>query len=542
MKPSARYNPHMAADLPGDEPPPPPDLTGRTLGDFQVLRKIGQGGMGQVYLARQLSLKRQVALKILRDDHTANPTALKRFQAEAEAVARISHPNIVQVYAVGEHDGQRYMALEYVDGRNLRDHLERKGPPELLVAVAILRQIAAALQRAAELGLVHRDIKPENILLTRKVEVKVTDFGLSRYFAGDGQPLSLTQSGVTLGTPLYMSPEQVQGQAVDHRSDLYSFGVTAYHLLAGFPPFKGNTAFEVAAKHVQQDPEPLATFRPDLPADLLALVHRLMAKNPAERYQSAKDVIRDLGKVQKGLTAAAPTATQPMAPLAVSLSSSAVGPVPPPAAPAAPGRWPWRVAAGTLVLFVGGVGWWLATLADPRAEPTSPTNGGLPDVRASTPLVSGREVVLRDKVRKGPAYSRDHQTAGFELGLLLVGERRWDEADEAFRQLEPGTRPNKSDAMPVPPLLLCRLGQAIVLSHQDRWKESDKKFEEALGVMPQRAQMRAAMERLCFEHPAIGQAVAEAVTRNADNAPRGEKQSGLVAWLRTPSGLMGGPK
>jgi hypothetical protein len=128
------------------------------------------------------------------------------------------------------------------------------------------------------------------------------------------------------------------------------------------------------------------------------------------------------------------------------------------------------------------------------------------------------------------------------LGLLLVNERRWDEADEAFRQLEPGTKPNKADAMPVPPLMLSKLGQAIVLAHQDKCKESDKRFEEALGVMPQRAQMRAAMERLCFEHPAIGQAVAEAVTRNADNTPRGEKQSGLVAWLRTPSGLMGGPK
>jgi serine/threonine protein kinase len=291
-----RYNPLMSADSPASA-----DLTGRTLGDFQVLRKIGQGGMGQVYLARQLSLKRQVALKILRDDHTANAVALQRFQAEAEAVARISHPNIVQVHAVGEAGGLRFMALEYVDGRNLRDYLDRKGPPELPVAVAILKQVAAALQRAAEAGLVHRDVKPENILLTRKVEVKVADFGLSRVFAADDrQPLSLTQTGMTLGTPLYMSPEQVQGQPADHRSDLYSLGVTAYHLLAGFPPFKGANAFEVAIQHVQRDPEPLTSYRPDLPPDLIALVHRLMAKHPADRPQSAKDVIRDLGKIQKG--------------------------------------------------------------------------------------------------------------------------------------------------------------------------------------------------------------------------------------------------
>ncbi|MGL4422425.1 MAG: serine/threonine-protein kinase, partial [Gemmataceae bacterium] len=142
----------------------PPDLTGRTLGDFHIRRLLGRGGMGQVYLAQQLSLKRQVALKFLRTDLMQNETALKRFQAEAEAVARINHPNIVQVYAIGEHDGLRYMALEYVEGRNLRHYLEKKGPPELPVALAILRQTAAALARASELGIVHRDIKPENIL------------------------------------------------------------------------------------------------------------------------------------------------------------------------------------------------------------------------------------------------------------------------------------------------------------------------------------------------------------------------------------------
>src|SRR5437868_2237712 len=169
--------------MPETAPEPPLDLSGRTVGDFQVLRKIGQGGMGQVYLARQLSLKREVALKILSKELADSPTALNRFQAEAEAVARVTHANIVQVYAVGEQDGLRYMALEYVEGRNLRDYLARKGPPELPLALAVMRQVAAALQRASEIGIVHRDIKPENILVTRKAEVKVADFGLSRDFA-----------------------------------------------------------------------------------------------------------------------------------------------------------------------------------------------------------------------------------------------------------------------------------------------------------------------------------------------------------------------
>src|SRR5262249_34971889 len=155
-----------AANPPGAEL----DLTGRTLRDFQVLRRIGKGGMGQVYLAEQISLKRKVALKILRPDLAANPLEMRRFRAEAEVVARATHPNIVGVYAFEECNGLHYMALEYVEGRNLRDYLLRKGSPDVLRALSIMRQVAAALQRAAELGIVHRDVKPENILLTRKGE------------------------------------------------------------------------------------------------------------------------------------------------------------------------------------------------------------------------------------------------------------------------------------------------------------------------------------------------------------------------------------
>src|SRR5262245_59108063 len=175
-----------------------PDLAGRVLGDYQILRRLGQGGMGSVYLAEQASLKRKVALKILRADLAANANALQRFEAEAHAVARATHANIVQVYAIGACEGLHFMALEYVEGRNLREFVARKGSPEVLLALSIMRQVAASLQRASELGIVHRDIKPENILLTRKGEVKVADFGLSRVREGDKPPLNLTQSGVTM--------------------------------------------------------------------------------------------------------------------------------------------------------------------------------------------------------------------------------------------------------------------------------------------------------------------------------------------------------
>src|SRR5262249_12849269 len=147
----------------------------------------------------------------------------------------------------------------------------------------------------------HRDVKPENILLTRKGEVKVADFGLSRCFADDRQPLNLTQSGVTMGTPLYMSPEQVEGRPVDPRTDIYSFGVTCYHLLAGQPPFRAQPPSEVATQHVNAEPTPLPAVRPDLPAELCAVVHKMMAKKPEDRYQTCREIVRDLVRLRDGL-------------------------------------------------------------------------------------------------------------------------------------------------------------------------------------------------------------------------------------------------
>ena len=182
------------------------DLSGRVFGGFRIVRRLGQGGMGQVYLAEQVSLKRLVALKFLKPQLAENKTALERFKLEAEAVARTSHANIVQIYTVGEENGIHYMALEYVEGKNLREFIEKKGPPDVKLGLRIMSQVAAALQTASELGIVHRDIKPENILINRKGEVKVADFGLSWPRNKDS---NLTESGIAMGTPLYMSPEQV---------------------------------------------------------------------------------------------------------------------------------------------------------------------------------------------------------------------------------------------------------------------------------------------------------------------------------------------
>lgn len=273
---------------------PEPDLSGRQVGDYQLLRRLGRGGMADVYLAEQLSLRRQVALKVLKRNLAGDEAYIRRFQNEAQAAAKLVHANIVQIYEVGCADGTYYISQEYVPGQNLKQLLARLGHGvDAVQAVNIIRQAAAALHKAAEQKIIHRDIKPENIMITPAGEVKVADFGLAR-ISRDGEALNLTQVGITMGTPLYMSPEQVEGRAVDPRSDIYSLGVTCYHMLAGHPPFDGPTALNVAVQHLKNEPKRLEAVCPNLPDGLCRVVHKMLAKKPDERYQRAIDVLKDL--------------------------------------------------------------------------------------------------------------------------------------------------------------------------------------------------------------------------------------------------------
>ncbi|MCA8998089.1 MAG: serine/threonine protein kinase [Planctomycetaceae bacterium] len=272
---------------------------GAQLGEFRLLRRLGKGGMAEVWLAEQITLRRNVAVKLLRPELMEDGTYVQRFQTEAKAAAGLNHPNIVQVYTVGCEQGQHYIAQEYVQGQTLKAFLQKRGPLDLSVALILLRQVASALQAASERGIVHRDIKPENIMLTRKGEAKVADFGLAQLQGGER--LNLTQEGVTMGTPLYMSPEQVQGQSLDQRSDLYSLGVTFYHALAGKPPFHGDNAVSVAVKHLHEKPMKLSDIRPDLPMAICDLIHKMMAREPENRYQTAQAVVNDVRKLAKAV-------------------------------------------------------------------------------------------------------------------------------------------------------------------------------------------------------------------------------------------------
>lgn len=266
--------------------------SGDKVGPYTIERKLGSGGMADVYFGMHGSLQRPAAIKVLRAALATDEVHLQRFMQEARALASLVHSNIVQVYDVGQEGSVRYIAQEYVPGINLRQYLNEHGAMLVRDALSVLLQVLAALKKSSSAGIIHRDIKPDNILLTRDGEVKVTDFGLARLKLQDDP--QLTRAGTTLGTPMYMSPEQLQEGSVDVRSDLYSLGVTLFHMLAGRPPFTGETPLAVAMQQVQAQPPKLKDVRSDLPDSLCELVERLLRKQPSERYASPDEVLKSL--------------------------------------------------------------------------------------------------------------------------------------------------------------------------------------------------------------------------------------------------------
>ena len=271
------------------------DLVDKTLGEFRLLRPLGSGGMADVYLAEQVTLQRMVAVKVLKPALMAasGETMLARFKQEAMMAAGLNHPNIVQVYTIGEDSGYHFIAQEFVQGKDLASVLKAKGVPDIGSCLHVIRQVASALKASGTAGIVHRDIKPENILVNKKGEVKVADFGLAQLHDNPNAG-GITREGMTLGTPLYMSPEQVSGKELDPRSDVYSFGVTCYQMLCGKTPFRGNSAMGIAVQHLNTAPPPLKEQNPKLPDVVCRMVHRMMAKRRGLRYQSASDVYSDL--------------------------------------------------------------------------------------------------------------------------------------------------------------------------------------------------------------------------------------------------------
>ena len=283
------------------EPIPPPHthdpLIGQTLGEFEIVGLAGRGGMGAVYKARQPSLDRFVAIKVLPQHMATDANFVERFRREARAAAAVRHPNIIEIHAVGTSRGHQYIAMEFIEGETLGDVLEREGKLSADRALAMLKQVASALARAHAAGILHRDIKPSNILIDATGWAKVADFGLAKQADTD---VNITIAGRPLGTPLYIPPEAARGQRLDERSDLYSLGVTFYQVLAGRPPFLGTTSAELILKHAEQQAVPLADLVPDTPPELCDIIHRLLRKEPADRTQSADELLEALDAAREG--------------------------------------------------------------------------------------------------------------------------------------------------------------------------------------------------------------------------------------------------
>lgn len=269
---------------------------------YEMLEHVGGGGMADVYRARDTLLDRFVAVKVLHAQYAGDRAFVIKFRREAQGAAKLSHPNIVNIYDVGEEEGKHYIVMEYVSGETLKDKIRREGALPVQEALRIAEEIAQALEHAHQNNLVHCDIKPHNILVTESGRVKVADFGIARAVSA----ATMTFNDSVVGSVHYFSPEQAKGAVIGPKSDLYSLGVVLYEMIAGVLPFEGETPIGIALKHVQEEPAPLRALQPSVPAFAEAIVARAMAKEPEERYASATEMIEDIKAAEHSLRRGAP--------------------------------------------------------------------------------------------------------------------------------------------------------------------------------------------------------------------------------------------
>lgn len=403
------------------------------VGPYVVLDKLGEGGMGKVFKATQLSLNRVVALKVVRNALLKNETALKRFRREVKAAADLNHPNIVRVFDADQAGDKHFLAMEHIPGYDLAHLVKERGPLPVPLACSIVRQAAMGLQHAHDRHMVHRDIKPSNLLiasdgkapLTTRSVVKILDMGLARMdtpeAAGEHLSTELTRSGTVIGTPDYMSPEQAKNsRAVDHRSDLYSLGCTFYYLLAGEAPFTTGNALEKLLQHQMDPPRPIQLLRMETPPEVATIVHCLLAKRPEDRFQSGAALAHALepwcaGGPSSGFHAAPVMSAEAVDPSSATIDTMPAdpfdfdSPTPPtvaadppsrtppmPTRPVSP-RKPWLIGAGALaaVMFLcGAVA--IAALAgkkkgDTSSAPPPPVAGVDPVTKVDPPRPKAKD-------------------------------------------------------------------------------------------------------------------------------------------------------
>jgi len=363
-------------------------LEGEQLGQFLLQKFVGGGGMGIVFRALDTTLNREVAVKVLSRDQSADEETLRRFRNEAQSAARLNHDNIARVHYVGEDRGVHYIVFEFIEGINIRDLVEQRGPLPLAEAVSYTFQIAQALEHASQRAVIHRDIKPSNVLITPDGKAKLVDMGLARLNQVAQATDDLTASGVTLGTFDYISPEQARDpRMADVRSDLYSLGCSFFYMLTGRPPFPDGTVLQKLLQHqADQAPDP-RVFRPDLPGDITRILARLLAKNPANRYQLPEELSQELAalgpKLGLQISGAHPVVTVPRPILQEGKWRK---------------HWPWAVPMASLFLVVAALEWHGAA-----GRPAPPKNRR--PARTGSETETGNSPEIRSRAAEPPARS-----------------------------------------------------------------------------------------------------------------------------------------
>jgi serine/threonine protein kinase len=350
---------------------------GSRLDTYEIVRPLGSGGMGEVWLATEVRLGRKVALKVLPPDLTRDPVRVHRFEQEARAASALNHPNVCHIYALGETgDGQHYIAMEYVEGETLRQRLSTSRLT-IRESLDIAIQVAAALSTAHAAGIVHRDIKPENVMLRPDEFVKVLDFGLAKLApaaletAGGERTHTVlkTDAGTVVGTAAYMSPEQARGQPVDARTDIWSLGVLLYEMVAGRSPFAAPSGSDVLAAILQNEPPPVARFDPDAPAEVQRILTKTLRKDRSQRYQTVQDLLLDLQALREDLHTHARSGSAPV---------TAIPTEPPPRSSETPTFVPARkrrlvlVLAAIVIVLAAVVGVWMWRMSHSAQTPATP--------------------------------------------------------------------------------------------------------------------------------------------------------------------------
>jgi serine/threonine protein kinase len=338
---------------------------GSTLGHYRILRMIGKGGMGEVYLAEDTVLDRKVAIKVLSAQSTSDAERVLRFIQEAKAASALNHPNILTIYEIGESAGTRFMATEFIDGPTLRQHMPAS-PLPLHEILDHANQIASALAAAHEACIVHRDIKPENIMIRPDGYIKVVDFGLAKLterapVSEDSATVAMavnTTAGTVMGTVQYMSPEQARGLPLDARTDIFSFGVVLYEMLTGQPPFRGETQSHQIVAILEREPQPLSQLIPGIPPELERIAGKALAKSKDDRYQTSRDLALDLKQLRRRLDVDAELTQSGRVILTNTGAIKTPAVVAAPQAKPRPGRLSSIGILLGVLLVLAGAGWW----------------------------------------------------------------------------------------------------------------------------------------------------------------------------------------